>query len=121
MKNSLRRFVMATATILLSHVAATAGNVTETDGSVTWQAGVDGVEIEWNPSGSVKRISSKFSVPVEFGDRRGIYKAQIIAEEKAKAAIVRFVEQSVSSTRVIAEVQSDLNKATQTRQTEAPR
>ncbi len=85
------------------------------DGSVTWQAGVDGVEIEWNPNGSVKRIYSRYSTPVEFADRRGIAKAQIIAEEKAKAGIIRFMQQSVASTRVVAEVQSDVNKATQTR------
>jgi len=86
------------------------------DGSTVWQAGVDGVEIEWNPDGSVKRIYSRYSTPVEFPDRRGIAKAQIIAEEKAKAGIVRFMEQSVASTRVVTEVQSDLNKATQERQ-----
>jgi hypothetical protein len=56
------------------------------------------------------------NTPVEFGDRRGISKAQIIAEEKAKAAIVRFLGQAISSTRVIGEVQNDLNKATQQRE-----
>ena len=98
--------------------SAAAGTVEEqTGGTTVWQAGVDGIEIEWNTDGSVKRISSKFSTPVEFGDRRGISKAQIIAEEKAKAAIVRFLNQSVSSTRVVAEVQNDLSKATQERET----
>jgi hypothetical protein len=97
--------------------SATAGTVEEqAEGTTVWQAGVDGVEIEWNSDGSVKRISSRFSTPVEFGDRRGIAKAQIIAEEKAKAAIVRFVDQSVASTRVVGEVQSDLNKARQARE-----
>jgi hypothetical protein len=90
------------------------------EGAVTWQAGVDGVEIEWNPDGSVKRIYSRYSTPVEFADRRGIANAQIIAEEKAKAGIVRFMQQSVASTRVVAEVQSDLNKATQQRSTGSP-
>jgi hypothetical protein len=105
--------------LLIGPPVARAGDLQTTDASTTWQAGVDGVEIEWSPTGSVKRISSKFSVPVEFNDRRGIYKAQVIAEEKAKAAIVRFLDQSVSSTRIVAEVQSDLNKATQSRQTGA--
>lgn len=95
-----------------------AGNVTvQGDGTATWQAGVDGVEIEWNPDGSVRRISSKFATPVEFGDRRGISMAQVIAEEKAKAAIIRFMNQSVMSNRVVTEVQTDLNKATQERNT----
>lgn len=96
---------------------ATAGAVEEqASGNIVWQAGVDGVEIEWNPDGSVRRISSKFIEPVEFGDRRGIATAQLIAEEKAKAAIIRFRSQLVSSTRVVAEVQNDLNKATQERE-----
>jgi hypothetical protein len=89
------------------------------DGSATWQAGVDGVEIEWNPNGSVKRVYSKYSTPVEFSDRRGIAKAQVIAEEKAKAGIIRFFQQNVSSTRIVAELQADLNKATQERQSGA--
>jgi hypothetical protein len=98
-------------------VPATAGTVQgEPDGNTTWQAGVDGVEVEWNADGSVKRISSRYSTPVEFGDRRGISKAQIIAEEKAKAAIIRFLDQRVASTRIVAEVQNDLNTATQERE-----
>jgi len=111
-------FVAAVAFALLCGPAATAGTVdANPDGSAVWQAGVDGVEVEWNNDGSVKRISSRFGTPVEFGDRRGISKAQIIAEEKAKAAIVRFLKQDVSSTRVTTEMQNDLNHATQERQT----
>jgi len=90
------------------------------DGSATWQAGVDGVEIEWNTDGSIKRLYSRYSTPVEFADRRGISTAQIIAEEKAKAGIVRLMQQSVTSTRVVAEVQSDLNKAIQERNSGKP-
>jgi hypothetical protein len=89
------------------------------EGRTVWQAGVDGIEIEWNADGTVRRVSSKFSTPVEFADRRGVSKAQIIAEEKAKAAIVRFLDQSVASTRVVTEVQNDVNKAVQQRQTGA--
>lgn len=97
---------------------ATQSEVTvDGDGAVTWQAGIDGVEIEWHPDGSVRRISSRYSTPVEFADRRGLAKAQVIAEEKAKGGIIRFMDQSVTSTRVIAEVQSDINRATQTRET----
>jgi hypothetical protein len=103
-------FGLLTATEALGGEAS----VTE-DGAVTWKAGVDGVEIEWNADGSVKRIYSRYSTPVEFADRRGISKAQIVAEEKAKAAIVRFMNQSVASTRVVTELQNDLNRATQER------
>jgi len=104
---------------LASHYAAAGTAEQQANGGTVWQAGVDGIEIEWNANGTVRRISSKFSTPVEFADRRGISKAQIIAEEKAKAAIIRFLDQSVSSTRVVAEVQNDVNKATQERQTGA--
>jgi hypothetical protein len=98
------------------HAMASAGEASiQNDGSTTWQAGVDGIEIDWMPNGSVKRISSKYATPVEFADRRGIYKAQVIAEEKAKAAIIRFVKQNLTSTRVVAEIQSDINSATQQR------
>ncbi|WP_143274093.1 hypothetical protein [Bradyrhizobium canariense] len=119
MKRSHVRFVAVVAfAMLCGPTLAAAGSVDEkVDGGTVWQAGVDGVEVEWNGDNSVKRISSRFSTPVEFGDRRGISKAQIIAEEKAKAAIVRFLEQSVSSTRVTAEMQNDLNHATQERKT----
>ena len=105
------------AVSILLVTSAYAGDVAiESDGGMTWQAGVDGVEIEWNPDNSVKRIYSRYGTPVEFSDRRGIRKAQIIAEEKAKAAIIRFMDQSVSSTRVGTEIDQDINEATQVRE-----
>jgi hypothetical protein len=98
--------------------AALAGDAkVQGDGSVTWQAGVDGVEIEWKPDGTVRRLHSRYSTPVAIADRRGIHKAQVIAEEKAKANIIRFLNQSSTSTRIVAEVQADVNKATQRRET----
>src|ERR671929_944554 len=105
--------------ILLASVAqmAWAGDVIlDQDGGTRWQAGIDGVEIEWAPDGSVKRLYSRYGQPVEFADRRGISGAQTIAEEKAKAAIVRFMDQRVASNRVVTEVEADLGKATQGRQ-----
>jgi len=119
MKN-LRLLLGTLLMACLASMSANAGNVEATeDGTVTWQAGVDGVEIEWAPDGNVNRIYSRFSTPVEFADRRGINKAQIISEEKAKAAIIRFFSQSITSTRIITEIQSDINTATQIRQTGA--
>lgn len=99
--------------------AAHAGEIEQdpSTGTSRWKAGVDGVEIEWAPDGAVQRIYSKQSVPVEFPDRRGIKKAQVIAEEKAKAGIIRFMEQSVSSTRVVTEIQNDISTASQRRET----
>lgn len=86
----------------------------ETDKDVIWQAGVDGVEIEWAPDGTFNRIYSSFYQPVKFPDRSGIGKAQIIAEEKAKAAIVRFMSQNVSSSRLVEQVDTDSETATRT-------
>jgi hypothetical protein len=109
--------LMLLAMPVFGAVSAFGGSVEDhADGSTVWQAGVDNVEIEWNSDGSVKRISSRYNTPVEFGDRRGISKAQIIAEEKAKAAIIRFLNQTVSSTRVVTEVQHDLYRTTQERE-----
>jgi hypothetical protein len=50
-------------------------------------------------------------------DRRGINKAYIIAEEKAKAAIVRFMEQRVTTSRVVTEVNNDFEQSTFTQGT----
>ena len=109
---------MGFAAVLLAFVsqAAWAGDIVQAqDGGTKWQAGIDGVEIEWAPDGSVKRLYSRDGQPVEFADRRGITGAQTIAEEKAKAAIVRFMDQRVASSRVVTEVEADLGKATQER------
>jgi hypothetical protein len=87
------------------------------DGGLAWQAGVDGPEIEWNADGTLCRISSRFATPVEFPDRRGVYKAQVIAEEKAKAAIIRYLKQDLTDSRVVKEIDDDLEKATRQRTT----
>jgi len=87
------------------------------DLSTTWAANINGPWIDFSPDASVKRIYSKYSVPVEFPDRRGIHKAQIIAEEKAKAEIIRFLKQDIASSRVVTEIQNDVNKAVQERET----
>jgi hypothetical protein len=110
---------MGLAAVVLAFVTQTAwaGDVVrDADGATRWQAGIDGVEIEWAPDGSVRRLYSRYGQPVEFADRRGITGAQTIAEERAKAAIVRFMDQRVASNRVVTEVEADLGKATQERQ-----
>lgn len=89
------------------------------DGSTTWQAGIDGVVIEWAPDGSLNAVSSTDIEPVAFPDREGIYKAKVIAEEKAKAAIVRFMNQTVATTRVVSDIDNDLSKSTRERQSGA--
>ncbi len=84
-----------------------------TNGEVTWKAGVNGVEIQFNSDGSVKRLYSKYTHPVSIADRRGIHTATVIAEEKAKAEIVRFLQQEVATGRVVEEVESELATKTQ--------
>lgn len=113
----MRGIGLAAIVLMAAAQAAWAGDVSvDPDGGTRWQAGIDGVEIEWAPDGSVKRLYSRYGQPVEFADRRGITGAQTIAEEKAKAAIVRFMDQTVASNRVVTEVEADLGKATQERQ-----
>lgn len=95
---------------------SSAGTVdAQPDGSSVWQAGIDGVEIEWGADGSFNRIYSKFTQPVAFPDRQGITKSQTIAEEKAKAAIIRFMDQQVATARVTTEIQNDMNNSTRKR------
>lgn len=83
------------------------------DGAITWQAGVNGVEIEFGTDGKVARIYSKYAHPVTIADRRGIQTATIIAEEKAKAEIIRFLEQDVATGRIIEEVEDTLSTTRQ--------
>lgn len=117
-----RAWVMALAAIVFAaFVRPTFGGDAsiQGDGTTTWQAGVDGVEVVWSPDGLVKKIHSRYGQPVEFADRRGISTAQVIAEEKAKGAIIRFMNQAVTSNRVVTEIQTDLNNMTQERRTGA--
>lgn len=92
-----------------SVIPAQAAEVKSTqDGGAVYDAGVDGIEIEWTADGSIKRMSSTWRHPVVIPDRPGISKAQIIAEEKAKASIVRYMNQMISSERLVTEVTEDL-------------
>jgi hypothetical protein len=83
------------------------------DGSATWQAGIDGATLDFNPDGTVRRIYSKYSQPVTITDKRGIQTAMIIAEEKAKANIVRFLNQQVASNRIVSEFENTASKTIQ--------
>ncbi len=71
-----------------------------------------GVELKFDANGQLLSIKSTFFHPVDFPDRRGINKAYIIAEEKAKANIARYMRQVSSSTRTVREVDDSLSKAT---------
>lgn len=82
-----------------------------------WQSSIDGIEIEWDSEGAVNRIYSLAYQPVEFTDRRGLSKGYDIASLKARAAIVRFLNETISSEKTFTEVQTELNSATQNRGT----
>lgn len=115
---SVKMAVVLAFSCCLIGVAAKAGEIeAKADGRTVWQAGIDGVEMEFGADGSFERIYSRVSQPVAFPDRQGISKSQIIAEEKAKAAIVRYIDQHVTTTNIVAEVQNDLNKSTMSRGT----
>src|SRR4051794_40024280 len=62
---------------------------------------LDGLDIEFDKQGNWSKIYSTYTQPVDVPDRRGIKKAQVIAEEKGKAQIVRFLQQNVSSERLV--------------------
>ena len=71
-----------------------------------------GVEMKFDANGQFLSVKSTFLHPVDFPDRRGINKAYIIAEEKAKANIAHYMRQVSSSTRTVREVDDSLSKAT---------
>jgi hypothetical protein len=54
---------------------------------------------------------SRYTQPVEFPDRRGIRAAQMIAEEKGKAQIIRFFGEEISSERLVEEVDASVQSA----------
>jgi len=82
---------------------------------VVLQDDIVGVEVKLDPSGKLLSAISSYSHPVDFPDRRGINKAYIIAEEKAKAQLVRFVSQEVSTSRVVSEIDSAVENASRQR------
>lgn len=108
-----------TATYSFGQTATSTGNEGATQqatqinsGEITWDAGVDGVSLIFDASGRLERLISTFRQPVSIPDASGIRKAKTIAEEKAKAAIVRFTDEQISSERVISQVESDVTSTT---------
>lgn len=83
-------------------------------GSVQWNTGLTGVSVYFDNDGNIDKITSVYRHPVMVADTRGINKARIIATEKAKALIVRFIKESISTTKVIEEIQNDIGNTTQT-------
>lgn len=109
----LRLSATAALLYLASTTAYSQSIDSNNDGSHTFQAGVDGVKIDFDNSQHVRRIYSKVSHPVTIADKRGIKTATIIAEEKAKANIVRYLQQNVTTGRAVTEVDATLSKTVQ--------
>jgi hypothetical protein len=87
------------------------------DGSTTLK--LDGLDMEFDKDGNWSKIYSTYTQPVEFPDRQGIKTAQIIAEEKGKAQIVRFMNETVESDRLVEEVDKTVQRAQRTQGTGA--
>jgi hypothetical protein len=68
------------------------------DGAVSSGVVSNRVEVLWNSDGTVKMIQSRYSVSAKSFDRKAIRQALLIAEEKAKANLVRFLEQDITTT-----------------------
>ncbi|WP_027477296.1 hypothetical protein [Curvibacter gracilis] len=84
---------------------------TDAQDNTLWQDADESFRIEWAADGTLNRVSATVYQPVNFPDRRGIATAQTIAEEKAKARIVRYLAELSSSERKIKEVNSEIESA----------
>lgn len=73
---------------------------------------LQGIQIESSPSGEWERIYATGVQPVEFPDRRGITTAQRIAEQRAKAEIVKFFDQEMSAETIVSEMESSTQVST---------
>jgi hypothetical protein len=73
-----------------------------------------GIDIKVDKNGNLVSLRSRYDQPVDFPDRRGINTSYIIAEEKAKAQLVRFMSQQVATNRTISEIDSQTEKASRT-------
>jgi len=67
---------------------------------------LQGIQIESDTAGEWERIYATGIQPVEFPDRRGISTAQKIAEQRAKAEIVKFFDQQMSAETIVSEMES---------------
>jgi len=94
-----------------SGVWASEAEVNES-GSIIWKDSTDGVSIAWKNDGSIETIQSKYTVYLNSIDRKEIQKGMIIAEEKAKANLVRFLEQDITTTTsIIRQIETDVKTA----------
>ena len=85
----------------------------------TFDLPLQGITIEADAAGLWQRIYATGRQAVEFPDRRGISTAQKIAEERAKAEIVKFFQQQVSADTLVNDMESTSQTARRTQGTGA--
>ncbi len=95
---------------------ATAGGAARVPGpsTTTYQMPARGIRIETNPNGAWQRIYATGRQPVGSTDRRAITLAQRIAEQRAKAQIVDFLNQDVSHEVLVRELDSSTSSGQST-------
>jgi hypothetical protein len=116
MKNSglTLLFITACLTFCGPATAQISAEVTGANQAVLFDDGL-GVEMKFDADGRLLSLTSTEYHPVDIPDRRGISKAYVIAEERAKANIVRFQSQLSSSTRIINELDNSQSQTSRTR------
>jgi hypothetical protein len=70
-----------------------------------------GVEVKLDNQGNMLSAVSSYSQVVDIPDRRGLNKAYLIAEEKAKAQLIRFINQDITTTRAIEQIEKSIENA----------
>jgi hypothetical protein len=109
----------AFATVAEETSAVTAGDVSAAITAPNQATISDGrgVELTFDGDGAMVSIKSTASHAVDIANARGIEKAYIIAEEKAKAAILRFKDQFSANSTVVTQIDDSLNMVTQSKGT----
>lgn len=105
--------ILLASLLLASDVSSEAERLAS--GGVRWTGGENGVEILWHDDGNVDVIRSTYLQTPKSSIRSDIASAMIIAEEKAKANLVRFFEQEVSTkSTIITKIESEVSAARKT-------
>lgn len=85
----------------------------------TFELPLQGIKIESDANGLWQRIYATGHQPVTFPDRSGITTAQKIAEERAKAEIIKFFQQQVSAETLVKDMEATQQTARRTQGTAA--
>lgn len=108
---SWKRLPAMAALVLMLAGSVRAGDFSTTSEGATWRSTFTGVRFDLAEDGSISRIWARQDQPVSVPDARGVRTAKIISEERAKADIVRFLNERVEAERVMKEFEKDLSLA----------